>query len=62
MTLLLILTHISLSFFLFLTMANSFIIQWNCRGLAANQQELELIAQKYNAPVICLQKTNLKDD
>ena len=25
-------------------------------------QELNLIAQKYNAPVICLQETNLKDD
>ena len=43
-------------------MASGFIIQWNCRGLAANRQELELIAQKYNAPVICLQETNLKDD
>ena len=64
MTLLLILTHISLSFLLFLTMASGFIIQWNshCRGLSANRQELELLAQKYNAPVICLQETNLKDD
>ena len=43
-------------------MASGFIIQWNCRGLAANRQELELLAQKYNAPVICLQKTNLKDN
>ena len=62
MTLLLISTHISLSFLLFLTMASGFIIQWNCRGLAANRQELELIAQKYNAPVICLQETKLKDN
>ena len=62
MTLLLILSNISLSFLLFLTMASGFIIQWNCRGLAANRQELELLAQKYNAPVICLQETNLKDD
>ena len=62
MTLLLILTNISLSCLLFLTMASGFIIQWNCRGLAANRQELELLAQKYNAPVICLQETNLKDD
>ena len=56
MTLLLISTNISLSFLLFLTMASGFIIQWNCR------QELELLAQKYNAPVVCLQETNLKDD
>ena len=43
-------------------MASGFIIQGNCRGLAANRQELELLAQKYNAPVICLQETNLKGD
>ena len=43
-------------------MASGFIIQWNCQGLAANWQELGLLAQKYNAPVICLQETNLKDD
>ena len=62
MALLLILTPISLSFLLFLTMASGFVIQWNCRGLAANCQELKLLAQKYNAPVICVQETNLKDD
>ena len=43
-------------------MASGFIIQWNCRGLAANRQELELISLKYNAPVICLQEKNLRDD
>ena len=43
-------------------MASGFIIQWNCRGLSANWQELELLAQKYNAPVICLQETNFRDD
>ena len=43
-------------------MASGFIIQWNCQGLAANRQELELLAQKYNASVICLQETTLKDD
>ena len=41
-------------------MPSGFIIQWNCRGLSANRQEL--LAQKYNAPVICLQETHLKDD
>ena len=53
--------HISF-FSPFLTMASGFIIQWNCLGLAVNRQELELIAQKYNSPVICLQEINLKDD
>ena len=43
-------------------MASGFIIQWNCQGLSGNRQELELLAQNYNAPVICLQETNLKDD
>ena len=43
-------------------MASGFIIKWNCRGLAANSQELELLAQKYTAPVICLQETILKGD
>ena len=38
MTFLLILTHISLSFLPFLTMASGSIIQWNCRGLAAYRQ------------------------
>ena len=61
MALLLILIHTSLSFLLFLTMASGFIIQWNYRGLSANRQELELLAQEYKAPVICLQETNLND-
>ena len=43
-------------------MSSGIIIQWNCQGLSANRQELELLAQKYNSPVICLQETNLKDD
>ena len=43
-------------------MASSFIIHWNCQGFSAHRQELELLAQKYNAPVICIQETNLKDD
>ena len=30
--------------------------------LSENLQELELLSQKYNAPVICLQETNLRDD
>ena len=61
-TLLFNVTNISLSFLPFLTMVSGFIIQWKCRGLAVNPQELKLLAGKYNAPVICLQEKNLKDD
>ena len=55
MTLLFILTHISLSFLIYLTMASGFSIQWNCQGL-------DLLELWYNAPVICLQEINSKDD
>ena len=36
------------------------ILQWNCRGLKGNFNELKLLAQKYNPPVIALQETHLK--
>ena len=38
-------------------MAGANIIQWNCRGLHANRSDLELLDQKYNPAVICLQET-----
>ena len=37
------------------------IIQWNCRGIRANYKELLLILNEYNAKVVCLQETFLKD-
>ena len=42
--------------------ASGNIVQWNCRGLSANRQEFELLVQKYDAPIICLQETLLKND
>ena len=36
------------------------ILQWNCRGLKTNYNDLGLLAQTYNPHVICLQETHLK--
>ncbi len=41
-------------------MATTNLLQWNCRGLEANRAELELLVQKYDASVICLQETKYK--
>jgi len=38
-------------------MATTSIVQWNCRGLRANFDELQLLIQQYNPAVICLQET-----
>ena len=35
-------------------------IQWNCRGLCSNLEELQLLNNDVNASVICLQETFLK--
>ena len=37
-------------------MSSGFIKQWNWQVLAAIRQELEHLGQKYDAPVVCLQK------
>ena len=37
------------------------IIQWNCRGIRANYEELLLLLNKYNLKVVCIQGTFLKD-
>ena len=37
------------------------ILQWNCRGIRANCEELLLLLNKYNPKVVCLQETFLKD-
>ena len=42
-------------------MYNTTILQWNCRGIKANYEELLLLLTKYNPKVICLQETFLKD-
>jgi len=41
-------------------MANKF-IQWNCRGLRPNFDELNLLIQTHNPIAVCLQETFLKD-
>ena len=37
------------------------IIQWKCRGIRANYEELLLLLNKDNLKVVCLQETFLKD-
>ena len=41
-------------------MTNS-VIQWNCRGLRSNFDELSLLVVKHNPLAVCLQETFLKD-
>ena len=36
------------------------IIQWNCRGLKSNYNEILLLLTLLNPPVFCLQETFLK--
>ena len=38
------------------------IIQWNCRGLKPNNNEVSLLISKYNPSVFCFQETFLKPD
>ena len=42
-------------------MPNS-IIQWNCRRIRANYEELQLLLEKYNPKVVCLQETFIKEN
>jgi exonuclease III len=37
------------------------IIQWNCRGLRANREEIDLIISQHSPVALCLQETKLKD-
>ena len=37
------------------------ILQWNCRGIRANYEELLLLLNKFNPKVVCLQEAFLKD-
>ena len=36
------------------------IIQWNCRGLRSNYNDLAIILQEHSPSAMCLQETNLK--
>ena len=40
-------------------MAHHYIIQWNCRGLRSNREDIELLISKYSPAAICLQETLL---
>ena len=40
-------------------MAHNYIIQWNCRGLRSNREDIELLVSKYSPAAICLQETLL---
>ena len=42
-----------------LIMAHNYIIQWNCRGLRSNREDIELFISKYSPAAICLQETLL---
>ncbi|MES9881569.1 MAG: endonuclease/exonuclease/phosphatase family protein [Sedimenticola sp.] len=37
------------------------IVQWNCRGIKPNKDEISLLIQDYNPIAVCLQETFLKD-
>ena len=43
-------------------MAHHYIIQWNCRGLRSNREDIELLISKYSPAALCLQETMLKWD
>ena len=43
-------------------MAHNYIIQWNCRGLRSNREDIELLISKYSPAAICLQETMVKRD
>ena len=36
------------------------IIQWNCRGLRSNFNDLAILLQEHSPSAVCLQETNLK--
>ena len=42
-------------------MPNS-IIQWNCGGIRANYEKLQLLLDKYNPKVVCPQETFIKEN
>ena len=43
-------------------MAHNYIIQWNCRRLRSNREDIELFISKYSPALVCLQETMLKRD
>ena len=43
-------------------MAHNYIIQWNCRDLRSNREDIEMLISKYSPAALCLQETMLKRD
>ena len=37
-------------------------LQWNCRGLCANREEIDLLINEHSPAAFCLQETFLKDN
>ena len=48
-------------FFILNVMMNNTILQWNCRSVKANFEELNLLINEKKPVAICLQETFLKD-
>ena len=42
-------------------MANTSIIQWNCRGIKPNLNKVKILADQHKAALLCLQETFLND-
>ena len=43
-------------------MAHNYIIQWNCKGLRSNREDIEWLISKDAPAAICLQETMLKPE
>ena len=43
-------------------MAHNYKIQWNCRGLRSNRQDIECLISKYAPAAVCVQETMLKPE
>ena len=44
------------------SLKSSGIIQWNCRGIKPNYNEVQILLNKFSPSVLCLQETLLKDN
>ena len=40
---------------------NNTILQWNCRGIRVNYEELQQLLTNRNPKIVCLQETFLKE-
>ena len=43
-------------------MAHNYIIQWNCRCIRSNREDIEWLISNYDPAAICLQETLLKPE